>query len=318
MAAAAALVLAIDGFAEPVRNGFRLEPASVPVAEILAGGPARDGIPALYDPERIPADEAPWDEDEMVVGVVRNGEAAAYPISILVWHELVNDVLGGEPVLVSYCPLCATAMVFDRRVGGRTRRFGVSGLLYQSDMLLYDRETESLWSQIRSEAVTGPALGSRLPLLRSRMMSWGDWKQAEPETTVLSRRTGHSRAYGRSPYGDYATSETLYFPAEFDRRQHPKMPTLGLRLRDGTARAYPAAELVRAGGSVQERFEGRPVQVSYDPDRQTFSVEAPEDVDVVEGFWFAWMAFHPDSSVWTARASVPAEKPVAVTPDPQP
>ncbi len=303
LAGTIALLLAAQGSAEPVRNGFRLEPASVPIAEILSGGPPRDGIPALQDPDRIPAAEAPWDDDEMVIGVERNGEAAAYPIAILVWHELVNDELGGDPILVSYCPLCGTGMVFDRRVDGKARRFGVSGLLYQSDMLLYDHETESLWSQISSEAVTGKALGSRLSLLRSRMMSWGDWKKAQPETTTMSRQTGHSRAYGRSPYGEYATSKDLYFPVDFDRRHHPKMPTLGLRLRDGTARAYPAAELVSAGGSVRERFEGRSVQVSYDPDRQIFAAEVPLDVEIVEGFWFAWMAFHPKSSVFAAPKS---------------
>jgi hypothetical protein len=302
-AGAVALLLASAASAAPERNGFRLEPASVPVSEILSGGPPRDGIPALQDPERVPPEKAPWDDDEMVIGVERNGEAAAYPIAILVWHELVNDTLGGDPVLVSYCPLCGTGMVFDRRVDGKARRFGVSGLLYQADMLLYDHETESLWSQIRSEAVTGKALGSRLSLLRSRMTSWGDWKATHPMTTVLSRRTGHSRAYGRSPYGDYATSKELYFPVDFDRRHHPKMPTLGLRLRDGTARAYPAAELVEAGGSVRDRFAGRSVRISYDPDRQTFSADAPDDVEIVEGFWFAWMAFHPESSVFTAPKS---------------
>lgn len=310
---AVALLLASAASAAPERNGFRLEPSSVPVSEILSGGPPRDGIPALQDPERVPREKAPWDDDEMVIGVERNGEAAAYPIAILVWHELVNDTLGGDPVLVSYCPLCGTGMVFDRRVDGKARRFGVSGLLYQSDMLLYDHETESLWSQIRSEAVTGKALGSRLSLLRSRMTSWGDWKATHPMTTVLSRRTGHSRAYGRSPYGDYATSKELYFPVDFDRRHHPKMPTLGLRLRDGTARAYPAAELVAAGGSVRDRFAGRSVRISYDPDRQTFSAEAPDDVEIVEGFWFAWMAFHSESSVFTAPKS-----PAAAASDAQP
>lgn len=313
IAGAVAALWAADALAEPMRNGFRLAPASVPIAEILSGGPPRDGIPALQDPERIPAGEAPWGADEMVVGVERNGAAAAYPIAILVWHELVNDELGGDPILVSYCPLCGTAMVFDRRIEGKSHRFGVSGLLYQSDMLLYDHETESLWSQISSEAVTGKALGNRLSLLRSQMMSWGDWKKTHPETTVLSPRTGHSRAYGRSPYGDYATSKDLYFPVEIDRRYHPKMPTLGLRLRDGTARAYPAEELVRVGGSVEERFAERPVRVSYDPDRQVFAAQAPDDVEIVEGFWFAWMAFHATSSVFVApkpsASSPPAGQP---------
>lgn len=299
--------LACTASAEPERNGFRLSPAAVPVEQILAGGPPRDGIPALDHPARVAAAEAPWSDDEMVIGVALDGHAAAYPIAILVWHELVNDTLGGRPILVSYCPLCGTAMVFDRRIGGQGRRFGVSGLLYRSDLLLYDRESESLWSQISSEAVTGPALGSRLTLLRSQVVAWTDWKQVHPDTTVLSGDTGHARAYGRSPYGDYATSAELYFPVGLDRRYHPKTPTIGLRLRSGEARAYPASELARSGGAVRERFAGRPVRVAYDEARQVFAVGAPDEVEVVEGFWFAWMAFHPESSVFRAPRA-PAEE----------
>ena len=295
--------------AEEANNGFSLAPSSIPADEILAGGPPRDGIPALVDPPRIAAEGAPWSAEEWIVGVATGGEAAAYPVSILEWHELVNDTLGGQPILVSYCPLCGTAMVFDRRIDGRARSFGVSGLLFKSDLLLYDRETQSLWSQIQSEAVTGPSLGERLVLLRSRMMRWGEWRALHPGGTALSPETGHRRPYGRSPYGDYATSEELRFPAPIDRRYHPKTPTVGLRLAKGTARAYPAVELVRAGGAVEERFAGREVKVSYDPERESFSVEAPPEVEVVEGYWFAWMAFHPESSVFGAGAGGGASAP---------
>jgi hypothetical protein len=289
---------AAGGAAE--KNGFLLAPSSVPPDEILAGGPLRDGIPALFDPPRIPADQAAWGDEETVVGVAIGGETMAYPLAILVRHELVNDTVGGTPILVSFCPLCGTAMVFDRRIRGRTRSFGVSGLLYLSDLLLYDRETESLWSQIRSEAVTGPSRGERLTLLRSRMLPWRDWRGLHPLGEVASPRTGHRLPYGRPAYRGYATSEHLRFPTPVDRRYHPKLPTIGLRLGGGRARAYPAIELVRAGGAAHERFEGREVKVSYDPDREVFSVEAPPDVEVVEGYWFAWMAFHPLSSVFVA------------------
>jgi len=302
------LLLGAAAGAEPVRNGFVLEPSSIPAAEILAGGPPRDGIPALDHPETLPAaealpaSEAGWADDAVVLGVVVGGEARAYPVAILDWHELVNDTLGGEPILVSYCPLCGTGMVFDRRVGGKTRRFGVSGLLYRSDLLMYDRESESLWSQISAEAVTGPALGDRLRLLRSQMEEWGRWRSEHPDTTVLSRKTGHRRDYGRSPYGSYATSREVMFPVELDRRYHPKMPTVGLRVPGEGARAYPASELARAGGSVEERFLGRAVEIAYDPERQVFDVTAPADVEVIEGYWFAWAAFHPETAVYTARS----------------
>ena len=292
---------------EPVRNGFTLEPASIPAAEILAGGPLRDGIPALDRPATLPATQADWSDDERILGVVVAGQARAYPVAILNWHELVNDTLGGEPILVSFCPLCGTGMVFDRRIGGEARSFGVSGLLYRSDLLMYDRSTESLWSQIAAEAVTGPLLGQRLRMLRAHMDLWGRWRRDHPETTVLSRETGHRRDYARSPYAGYADSRELIFPAPLDRRYHPKMPTLGLRLPGGGARAYPASELARAGGSLEERFLGHPVRIAYDADRQLFDVDAPPEVEVVEGFWFAWAAFHPDTSVYTFTGSAGAK-----------
>jgi hypothetical protein len=281
-------------------NGFDLGASIVPTEEILRGGPPRDGIPALDSPATVGVDAASWRDDEMVVGVEWPGGARAYPLAILVWHELVNDTVGGRPILVSYCPLCGTAMVFDRRVDGAERRFGVSGLLYRSDLLMFDRETESLWSQISAESVTGPSVKRRLTLLRSKMRPWGEWKRAHPETTVLSKNTGHRRSYGRSPYGGYDTSKRLLFPAPADPRYHPKMRTVGLRLPDGTARGYPLDEVRRAGGLVEETFAGHPVKIQLDPESDVFDVEAPRPVEVIEGFWFAWTAFHPGTSVFVA------------------
>ncbi|MCP3984550.1 MAG: DUF3179 domain-containing protein [bacterium] len=306
MGASVALIQALLGTAsgvaaEPIRNGFDLAEADVPASEIHAGGPPRDGIPALDQPETGPADssgEAAWADDVVVLGFEWGGEARAYPLPILDHHELVNDTLGGRPVLISWCPLCGTGMVFDRRVAGVERHFGVSGLLYQSDVLMYDRETESLWSQISSRAITGMSRGNELTLLRSRMESWGAWRQRHPGTTVLSRRTGHRRDYGRSPYRGYSTSSRLMFPVPSDDRYHPKMPTLGLRIPDTTARGYPAAELVRAGGYVEEELAGEKVRIRYDDVAQVFDVVASERVEVVEGFWFAWAAFHPDASLF--------------------
>jgi hypothetical protein len=226
----------------PERNGFVLEPASVPAEEILAGGPRRDGIPALDHPSVLRAAEADWTDDEPVLGVAVAGEARAYPVAILNWHELVNDTLGGEPILVSFCPLCGTGLVFDRRVGGEVRAFGVSGLLYRSGLLMYDRGSQSLWSQISAEAVTGPLLGQRLRILRARMDQWGRWRRDHPESTVLSRETGHRRDYDRSPYAGYADSRKLIFPASIDRRYHPtgrwipRLPRLRARAGERSGR----------------------------------------------------------------------------------
>jgi hypothetical protein len=280
------------------RGGFDIRSSSIPAPEILAGGPPRDGIPALDAPRSVPAAESPWPGDSFVLGVAFEAAARAYPLGVLSWHELVNDELAGRPILVSYCPLCGTGLVFERRVRGKTLRFGVSGLLYRSDLLMFDRDSESLWSQIGAEAVTGPRLGQRLTLIRSEMMRWADWRERHPGSTILSQETGYRRSYDRSPYADYATSEELRFPVPLDRRYHPKMPTLGLR-KGERARGYPAAELVRAGGAVEERFEGHAVRVAYDDEAQHFEVSAPPELEVIEGYWFAWAAFHPETTVFT-------------------
>ncbi|MBW2716321.1 MAG: DUF3179 domain-containing protein [Deltaproteobacteria bacterium] len=292
----AAPLVACANLAE--RNGFKLTPSLISTREILRGGPDRDGIPALSRPHYTAAARADWRDDELVIGVVRGDEARAYPIAILVWHELVNDELGGDPILVSYCPLCGTALVFDRRIDGGARNFGVSGLLYQSDMLMFDRETESLWSQIGANAVTGKLMGRRLDLLRSKTMTWKRWREAHPETTVLSKETGHLRDYTRTPYEGYETSNLIYFPVKSDTRKHPKEPTLGLRIAGGPSRAYPGEEIARAGGRVEDVFSGRPVTVIYDSKTKRFDFEVPDGIEVIEGFWFAWMAFHPESSVF--------------------
>lgn len=283
-------------------NGFSLERATIPIEEIRRGGPARDGIPALTDPAVIAADGAPWPDEARVIGVEIHGEARAYPLAILNWHELVNDSLGGTGILVSFCPLCGTGMVFDREVAGAKRQFGVSGLLYRSDLLIFDRESESLWSQISATAVAGPASGKRLRLIRSRQQSWKRWREAHPDTTVLSPATGHVRNYARSPYGDYDRSDRLLFPVPLDPRYKPKVQTLGIRMPDGRARAYPAPEVVAAGGVVREVFAGLDIEVRYDARRGEFEVSAPDPVAIIEGYWFAWLAFHPDSSVFVAKS----------------
>ncbi len=289
-------------------NGFALEPASIAISEIHRGGPPRDGIPALVSPKSIAADDAPWKDDDWVIGVVQRGEARAYPIPLLTWHELVNDSLGGRPILVSYCPLCGSALVFDRRPGegtdARVLEFGVSGLLYRSDLLMYDRDSDSLWSQIGANAVTGPRLGQRLTVIRSSMLPWGRWRELHPDTTVLGINTGYRRRYGSTPYRGYERSSELMAPAPLDRRYHPKHRTLGLRTARGEARAYPSQELERAGGCVEERFAGGQVRVQWDRRARTFSFEIPDEgVEVIEGYWFAWAAFHPATEVFLASGA---------------
>ncbi|MFZ0789299.1 MAG: DUF3179 domain-containing protein, partial [Chromatiaceae bacterium] len=184
------LTLAASALAAPVKNGFDLVGALVPVSAILPGGPERDGIPAIDRPRFLPADEAPEVRTgDRVLGLRLDGQARAYPIAILNWHEIVNDRFGDLPVAVTYCPLCGTGMAFRAEAGGKPLQFGVSGLLYNSDVLLYDRQSESLWSQIDRRAISGPHKGERLEALPLEHTTWGDWQQRHPDTLVLSRDT---------------------------------------------------------------------------------------------------------------------------------
>jgi hypothetical protein len=165
--------------------------------EILSGGVPRDGIPPLDDPKFVSIEDADlWLEDlQPVISFKVNNEARAYPLAILTWHEVVNDVVGGVSVTVTFCPLCNSAMVFDRMLEGRVFDFGVSGNLRNCDLIMWDRQTQSWWQQLTGEGIVGELAGHQLEFLPASIISWGDYKQANPDTLVLSRDTGFSRPY---------------------------------------------------------------------------------------------------------------------------
>lgn len=283
-------------------SGFDFSKHSIPLDEIHNGGPGKDGIPALLKPEFVSASgAAPYMRDrDRILGLVLGDEPKAYPIKILNWHEIVNDEVGGHPVVVTFCPLCGTGMVFDSWVQGKKLTFGVSGFLYQSDLLLYDHKTESLWSQIEGKAVTGPLTGARLKLLSSMQTTWGNWKKKHPNTRVLSRETGYHRNYDRDPYEGYYTSSRLMFGVnQTSRAFHPKEKVLGIEL-GGKFKAYPFSELARAEQPVEDNLNGTPVRVYYDNESRTAVIRDAKGKDLpsVVGFWFAWYAFHPDTEVF--------------------
>lgn len=179
----------------------------VPAEEIASGGPPRDGIPAIDRPKFVSIREADRDlEDRDPVAVVSIGdEVRAYPLNILIWHEIVNDEFGGVPVTVTFCPLCNTTLAFDRRFDGKVLDFGTTGRLRHSDLIMYDRQTETWWQQATGEGIIGEYAGERLTFVSAPVMSWKDVKNLEPNATVLSRDTGYSRDYGRNPYAGYDT-----------------------------------------------------------------------------------------------------------------
>ena len=284
------------------KNGFNLDNSIISVGDIRWGGPPKDGIPSIDKPKFVSANKADYlKETDRVLGLSLNGVERAYPINILNWHEIVNDSVGGEPVVVSFCPLCGTGMVFKPFAQDKQLEFGVSGLLYQSDMLLYDRETESLWSQISRTSVAGELVGTELELIPFQHTTWKAWLAAHPNTEVLSEETGFYRNYRRDPYEGYADSRRIMFPVnnESELPIHPKEQVVGLEI-DGQFKAYPFSELAKMKGEyITDKFAGESVKVWWDDQAGAGWVtdEKNEAIATVTAFWFAWFAFHPGTLV---------------------
>jgi hypothetical protein len=286
------------------KNGFRLDKALIPVDDIKMGGPPRDGIPSLDDPEFVAADDAAYlDGRDRVLGIAINGVARAYPIGILNYHEIVNDVIGGTSVVVTYCPLCGSGTAFEAAINGRSYEFGVSGLLYNSDVLMYDRETKSLWSQLMVQAVTGPMKGTRLQQLPLSHTSWEDWLERHPKTRVLSNKTGYSRNYKVDPYPNYGRDGRLYFPVTHSSNKYRRKEiVMGLEV-NGRFKAYPFKELKKGAHTFDDELAGEEFSVVFDAKHQTARIVKIDgsETPTTMAFWFAWYAFHPETEVYEAQ-----------------
>ena len=282
--------------------------AAIDLDEVTRGGPPRDGIPALTDPAFVPLDEKTGlDPREPVVSLTLEGETRAYPIRYLTWHEIANDRIGGVPVAVTYCPLCNTAVVFDRRVGGETLEFGVSGLLRHSDMIMYDRTHFTWWQQFTGEAIVGALTGAELRALPSRMESWANFRARAPEgAVVMAEPEGWSRDYGRNPYVGY---DGLDWPFLYrgERPPHGIAP-LARVVRVG-ARAWPMTRVAEAGriaeaGVVIDWTEGQASALdaadlaggAHVGDIAVRDAETGAPVVHEVTFAFAFHAFHPEGA----------------------
>ncbi|MCY0095778.1 DUF3179 domain-containing protein [Hoeflea ulvae] len=191
------------------REGWRTDfsKTAIDLAEIMSGGPPRDGIPPIDEPIFLPVSQtAGLDDKEPVMSVVIDGQARAYPLSIMIWHEIVNDTLAGRPIAVTYCPLCNAAIVFDRTIAGAVTTFGTTGKLRNSDLIMYDRDTESWWQQFTGEAIAGSRTGTRLDVIPSRLDSWQNFRARHPGGEVLAPGNPGLRAYGKNPYAGYDSS----------------------------------------------------------------------------------------------------------------
>ncbi len=235
---------------------------TVPLDQIVSGGPPPDGIPSIDSPKFISIDEGDkflLDSDK-VVGININGDIRAYPLQILVWHEIVNDNVGGTPVAVTYCPLCFTNQVFSRTVNNTILQFGTSGKLYNSNLVMYDRTSKSLWSQALGEGIVGKYAGIKLEILPFDVAYWKDWKQLYPKSKVLSKDTGSARPYGADPYGDYYTSPDILFPiTNSDNRLGPKEIIVGLE-NDGVNKAYKIQDIEKLK-VINDRINNKSVTI---------------------------------------------------------
>lgn len=286
---------------EKTINGFAIRDPLIPADQIKHGGPPRDGIPPIYEPRFRPAaSHREYQDHERVLGVAYNGVAKAYPIGILNYHEVVNDQFAGKPVTLSYCPLCGSGAAFSRQVEGRKLTFGVSGLLYNSDVLLWDRETESLWSQIRMQAVNGPMKGTELDYIPTANTTLGQWKAQHPETEILLQPKGSTRDYHGSPYGNYAKKQGLMFPvAKRDQRLHPKARVFGVPGENPVA--FPFEELEKAQGPITYEHQGETWTLEYDAKAKSVVRAENSQGKVLNGltlYWFAWYTFHPKTKLW--------------------
>lgn len=242
---------------------------TVPLSEIVSGGPPKDGIPAIDRPrfETVQSAHRWLDAREPVIVVEHDDSARAYPLQILVWHEIVNDRIGNLPIAVTFCPLCNTALVFDRRHAGRLLDFGTTGRLRHSDLVMYDRQTESWWQQATGEGLVGALAGDTLRMIPSQTVSWEEFRRQHPAGLVLSRKTGHDRAYGRNPYAGYdaPTGSPIadFFRAKIDRRLPAMERVVAVRLKTEAA-AYPFSRL-REARVVNDIVGGTPIVVLWAP-----------------------------------------------------
>ncbi len=282
---------------------FNTDNLTVPSNQLRSGGPPKDGIPALTRPDMIPVEMATYLQEDDRIVVVRSGdEVRAYPIPILNWHEIVNDVIDDTAVAVIYCPLCDSVSVVERLVEDEVLEFGVSGYLYESNVLMFDRTHDALWSQIGMTAISGPYAGRSLRHLPWEIVSFGALQEANPEALVMSRETGHHRDYASNPYESYFRRGSPMFPVSKTDRRLPRMePIVGIRANN-IVRAYPVEAIVDAkDGRLYDGVHNERLLLEADDSGRVRVVELPSDTQVVHTFWFTWAALHPDTEIYRPR-----------------
>lgn len=277
--------------------------AKVKQSDLLQGCfGGQDCIPSIDNPKFESAKQSSWlRDDDVIFGVDYKGVARAYPQRILNWHEIVNDVVAGDPIAVTFCPLCGSALAFERKVDGIITEFGVSGKLHNSDLVMYDRYEGNLWQQITGEGIVGPAARRNevLKQIPIATTTWGKWRKEHPNTQVLSRETGFPRNYDIYPYGAYEENDELYFGVKnLNKKLQIKTVVYGIEV-NGASKAYPEDKL---GTEYMEDTVGGVAIRFYRTDSGEvvfFRKDTNEEIIPVRLFWFAWASFHPGTELYS-------------------
>ncbi|MDV7338555.1 DUF3179 domain-containing protein [Terasakiella sp. A23] len=280
--------------------------SSVEFKDVLSGGPPKDGIPAIDEPHFLQVDEIKdLQAKEGVVSVEVDGVARAYPLRILMWHEIVNDEIAGVPVAVTYCPLCNAALVFDRRLpDGRVLDFGTTGKLRNSDLIMYDRQTETWWQQFMGEAIVGELQGTLLPIIPSRLESWSLFKERHPNGEVLIPNQESARDYGRNPYVGYAKSARPFlYGGDMPKGIAPMAPVLVIGDKAWSVELIKSKVVIETDGMVIEWQAGLASALDGETVFQGDDVgniivqKKGKDIAHHVTFAFAYHAFHPDKQI---------------------
>lgn len=271
--------------------------ADVALDQIHQGCPARDCIPAIDQPRFVAAAKASQlAADDLIIGVAVAGVVRAYPTFILNHHEIVNDTVAGTPVAITWCPLCGSALAFERVLDGKPVQFGVSGLLHESDLVMYDRATNSLWQQVSATAFAGPRRGQKLARFPVTMTTWGEWLAAHPDTQVLTTGTGDgSDTSDKSPYAEYEKSDRIMFPVQrMSELARPKSVVYGVQLPKGTLAVTEA--LLRQQGRLDIDHQGETLHWRRDDAGDVdVRTDSGQHYPALRMYWFAWFTFHPDT-----------------------
>ncbi|MBT3407487.1 DUF3179 domain-containing protein [Candidatus Woesearchaeota archaeon] len=282
-------------------NGIKyiIDPSKIKKG-IAKPGDVKDIIPSIDNPKYQKINEVDWiGDDELVLAIHYKGKKKVYPLQILVWHEIVNDFIDGDPILITYCPLCGSGIAYHRVIDGNAVEFGTSGKLFNSNLVMYDRLTKSYWQQIDGNAIVGELTGFELKEINIDTVVWFDYKNNNDDAIVLTRDTGAQRNYGVDPYGSYYSDSFLIFDVENeDDRIHPKTPIWGVEI-NGVTKAYKESD-VKEVGFIIDNIAGVDIKIEMNDDGTSNIINLNDNTKIVKerDFWFAWYAFNPETKLY--------------------